>query len=672
MNENGKRLLLEIIKGGIIKQTSLQKDLKLSERQIDYQLQSINNVLKQNNLPTVIKRNGNFMTDLSVKQYMKIKEDRSFILSVEQRQNYIVLLILTRNTELFLNHFVDELHVSRNTIISDIRRLKKRLDRIGLKLDFNRKDGYLILGSERKKRNFLRKVLIIFYREYGYDLTQKLLSNAKEYIRFSEDIIRKLEKEINIIYTDKDYEFLSLFLSCIFLRRDRGCSLENELNDDDIKEITDTLEYKKLSKVISNVPEIDMVYITLQFLGTNVKKSNTNGFELNYKITNALWQFILDFETKSFMTLQDKKFLIEQLIDHFRPAYFRIKYEMELVESLTISAIKKYLFLQEIVERSLDSLRDLLGKEIPENEVIYITIFIGGHLLDKEQKSESKVIKAITVCPNGISASKILERELKKIFPEFLFYPACSVRDYTKFDLPHDIVFTDVAIKSAHKVYLVKNFMSNSEKNVLRRKVLGDIFKINFNQDDIENIINIVKKYAEIKNISKLEFELNELLLSSDKEEISLQENSDQILKESSIQILKGTAPWKYVVHSVVEPLINKTIEFKGLEKIWNLYKECPGYIFLNNQIILLHIDPEKVKQKLGLSIVVSSEGIRYGNEKAHVVALLTTPDKTSHLDTLYFISELSKNNKVLKEIWTSSKVDSIKKTLINYNRRRV
>lgn len=673
MNEKEKLILFEILRGGgIIKQEKLQHKLKMSERQVDYQLQSINFLLEKNNLPTIIKKNGNFITSLSIKQYLMIRGNQDIILSAKQRQNYIMMTILTRKTALFLNNFIYELRVSRNTVITDIKKLRKDLEKNGTTLKFNRSEGYTIKGSEWNKRNLLRKGLISFYKELGYDITKNILKNIDDYIDYSENIIKKLEKEVNIIYTDEDYNFLNLFLACIFIRCEQDKLLESEICIESFKEVTDTLEYLNLSKLITNISKEDIIYISLQFLCTNMKKSNINGLELNYKITNALWQFLLNFETNSFLTLSDKKTLIEQLVNHFRPAYFRIKYDISLVDSVVLDSINKYVFLQEMVKSSVDPLQELLKKDLPSDELAYITLFIGGHLVDKEQKNKNKIIKAVTVCPNGISSSKILERELKKIFPEFFFYPAYSVRDYDNFALPHDVVFTNVAITSKERVYLVNKFMSDSEKLILRRKVLSEIFNVNFNTNDISKIIEVVEKYTEIKNLHKLKSELNRLLLTTGEDEISSKGIVEEILQKTKIQILKGDAPWKYIVESVTEPLVDETIECIGIRKLWKMYKNCPEYVFLNERIVLLHIDPKEVVQKLGMSILISQNGIDYGESKAHVIALLTTPNKWSHLDVLYFLSRLSRSKELIKKLVSLDKVDNVRQMLIDFSRKKV
>lgn len=63
----------------------------------------------------------------------------------------------------------------------------------------------------------------------------------------------------------------------------------------------------------------------------------------------------------------------------------------------------------------------------------------------------------------------------------------------------------------------------------------------------------------------------------------------------------------------------------------------------LRQRIVLPHLDPMLVEQKLGVCIVVLKQGILYQNERVHVVVLLTTPDKTSHLPILYHINRIAK-----------------------------
>ena len=49
--------------------------------------------------------------------------------------------------------------------------------------------------------------------------------------------------------------------------------------------------------------------------------------------------------------------------------------------------------------------------EISDEEIAYITLFVGGHLISNDHNDlEEKIIKAVILCPNGISMSKLIEQ----------------------------------------------------------------------------------------------------------------------------------------------------------------------------------------------------------------------------------------------------------------------
>lgn len=88
----------------------------------------------------------------------------------------------------------------------------------------------------------------------------------------------------------------------------------------------------------------------------------------------------------------------------------------------------------------------------------------------------------------------------------------------------------------------------------------------------------------------------------------------------------------------------------------------------LRQRIVLPHLDPMLVEQKLGVCIVVLKQGILYQNERVHVVVLLTTPDKTSHLPILYHINRIAKDADFIDEIVEYGDSKKITKAIQNFS----
>lgn len=73
-----------------------------------------------------------------------------------------------------------------------------------------------------------------------------------------------------------------------------------------------------------------------------------------------------------------------------------------------------------IVKESLAPLERFIGSKVPENESIFITLFIGGHLIESTEKLQTR-LKAVVVCPNGLSISRLMEKNITKPFSGNIF-----------------------------------------------------------------------------------------------------------------------------------------------------------------------------------------------------------------------------------------------------------
>ena len=59
-------------------------------------------------------------------------------------------------------------------------------------------------------------------------------------------------------------------------------------------------------------------------------------------LSNSLWEFLIEFEANTFLVLKDKKALLGKLINHFKPAYYRIKYNLPVDNVLYEKIISEY------------------------------------------------------------------------------------------------------------------------------------------------------------------------------------------------------------------------------------------------------------------------------------------------------------------------------------------
>src|SRR5699024_3879728 len=132
---------------------------------------------------------------------------------------------------------------------------------------------------------------------------------------------------------------------------------------------------------------------------------------------------------------------------------------------------QEYNELHHLVSQSTAPLAKLIGNEIPESEIAYLTMLIGGWLRRQGDSIEEKV-KAIVVCPKGISVSRLMLTELRELFKEFVFLDSLSIREFEHYKLEYDIVFSPVFVETEKRLFLASAFLGEEEKRRLRRQVM--------------------------------------------------------------------------------------------------------------------------------------------------------------------------------------------------------
>jgi len=51
------------------------------------------------------------------------------------------------------------------------------------------------------------------------------------------------------------------------------------------------------------------------------------------------------------------------------------------------------------------------------------------------------------------------------------------------------------------------------------------------------------------------------------------------------------------------------------------------------------------------VSLLILKEGIMYGDRLTHIIALMTIPDKESHIDVLFEINRLARNEEFVQQV---------------------
>lgn len=658
LDKRSKEVFKKMIQSPTISSKDLSLEFELSRGQLNYTIDKINDYLEEKNQPLIARtRQGKFLIEKEVifeySQIFNVSELslEEYVLSMEERIYVTLLIILSREEYLSLDHLVDELDVSRNTILRDVKELNHFLEDYHLNLHYDRSKGYLIQGDEWNKRLVLKSIIEKLYsKSIGEALILKVSKIDKKELADFKEKIYKIEKELSVEYTDDRILALPLLMIIIIRRIERG-RLINYSFKINAKELSDTKEYLVTDKLfweMEDINENERLYLTLQLLTANVSRKNILSVNQLTKMKHAIEETIDKFEKIAFITIQDKQSLVEKLMSHMSPAYYRIKYDLNLNSSyLNLNDNSELSSMYFLVSKSLFPLELFFDKSLPKIEVFFITLIISGHLMSNDHLVKiNQHKKAIIVCSNGISISVLLEKTLETLLPEIEFVTTMSTRNFYKSDIDAiDYVFSVVPLETEKKVFLVDSLLSDKDKIHLRDEVLTYDKENLLEKISVDEIINIVKKHAVIENENLLRKSLQnskkvtESYVSKPQYGVRLKD----LLTEDMIIYYPNQVSWEKVVTDLGNRLYEKDIITEEyIETILDQMPKIPSYIVLGNTIALPHASPEFGAKKLGIGVAVLKQGIPSEVGEIKTIVLLSSIDKEEHINVLYELLNLS------------------------------
>lgn len=680
LDERSKKLLVEIVKKPNTTNKKLQLDHKLTRRQVNYSLNKVNEWLEDQGFNALKKMNGYYRVDDNIGELLEIeKEDHEiYIPSPNERKYLIILYVLSRDEALSLNHFIVEMNVSKNTVLQDLKEVNKILDSLNLDIQYTRSEGYYTVGDEWDKRSLMLDAIYrIIHMHGGEYYLKKLMGISQEEVTEIRSRLNIIEQELTISFADTEMDTLPYSFYGLFKRMMQGKYINTEFFIDNY-ELSDTREFEAVKVLIEGkgmIPEEERLYLALQLLTSNtIKKTHLKVEELP-KLKYALQKTLEEFERKAVINLIDKKTLVDKLFLHFKPAYYRIKYKLTTDYRPLEKVSEEFKMLHYFVKESLDPLKIFLKSELPESEIMFITLFVVGHILEhNEQNNFGAKKKAIVVCPNGLSISKLMKHNLQSLFPEIYFYPTMSIREFKKTTLPYDIVFSarPITVPLDKKLFVVNQMMEESERNELRKMVMKSVFHSENNQIEISKLMEIISEYTEvideqqlISNLKGVIQEDNKIMNSeSDQKEVI---HLPELINSSMIQIVDKVSNWKEAMEVAAQPLLEKKkISLNYLKALNNQYPVVSEHIVLQRNIAIPHAESEKGVKELGMSMLFIKEGIpNFDGSDLHFIVVIAATDRKSHFTALMELMKLAGNDALLKELSKSGNEDEIYQVIL-------
>lgn len=675
-------LLNYLIKVRNTTMNQLMETTQLTKRQVSYDLEKINDWLRERALPAIPYRGIQYLeipeevVDYFRKQHA-VSPERNFVLTEEERLIFINLYLFIRQEPISSVHLTQLLQVSKNTAISDVKKANMRNQPFLVEIRYSRQKGYHLRGTEFDKRALIMHyVAQLVLLPYSRKLTQYLLKDRTGHQDFQViyQTLLQIEIEFELHFVEERINQFAYFLLFYYYRQKERKFVQfhsdemKVLKEDPIWEVSQTLA----KRLLFEEEETELCYFTIQLLGLSLGRSTVHdtGRDLLFKLCE---QLVFDFESKACIAFEKKDEVIHTLYQHFKPAYFRMKYRIPINNPLLTQIQTEHNELYTIVKELLLPIGTLLSITIPEEEIGFITIHFGA-LLQKPKQELPKKKRAIVVCPSGISSSLMVKHQLESLFSEITVEKTLSLQEFQRVNVgEYDLLFSTVELETTLPCFYVKPIMSPIEKNNLVTEVYQCLFGIQYHDISVKELMHTIEQFANVYDDNGLKKALSQFTFHKKADvQRGKQPVLHELLKQETVQMVEQLTDWEEAIKVAAGPLLaTGAIQSSYIEAMIENIKTIGPYVVIGPEVAIPHARPESGVHQVGMSFLKLSQPVYFLNDEKYPVRLLfciAAIDNTTHLKALSQLTKLLSDKNNIELLKNANSTDTIVKLFRDYS----
>ena len=629
----------------------------ITERSIRYDIDELNVFFQEKNNKDIIEINNNRLKILysenEIEDIVENIKEKEYFLSENERVNILSYEIFLSKNEFILQYFTEKYNLSKTTVRYSLKELNKIISEYGLVIDMNNNRGYRIIGSEIN----IRKYIINILREYikntkekkiEYDPLKKIIQKfyKKSRIEESKNTINKILDYTGKTISDEAFETLQLFLFISVIRNKNGHEIEEDVENEIF--LSKTMEFSKIREIlekVENIKEKDIHYFVDFFLGSYSYNLEYSYF-LNWILIESLIdQFIKLLSDKLKVNLTEDKILRKELLNHIKPAIYRMKNKFKLTESILSEVKKQYMELFIKTKSSLKIISDFIDLSFDEDEAAFITVMIQRAIM---RNNPSTLLKKdpniLIVCGLGYSSSRFLYENINNRFQVNIIdiIPFNQLENYNYLKKA-DIIISTLDFKLDGMDVITVNAVMN-EKDILKLKNYGLPEKKS--KIKLSELLSIIKKVPDETELKKqLMRNFGENIYDDMGEKSETGKSFVELLSEKSIKLNVAANNLDEVIEITGQTMIDSgLVKEEYTDELKNQIIQYGKYILVGDKTILPHGQLLKNVKKTGFSLITLKKGIDFFGSEIKIVICLASRNKDEHLRAILELNRYLKN----------------------------
>jgi len=423
----------------------------------------------------------------------KSKTSVAYIENSKDRQYYILNLLFFENGYLTFDYILDQLFVSKSTLMDEITAINKQLQPYNLFLKTDKNTGLKVIGKEQNKRHFIMEYFFAnrFYNDFK---TLGEISGFLQNISLEEIFLIILDecRDYGLKLSDTIMFNSVVHISLVLKRVSHGHQIQCDVNS---QNVNDSIEIEVANNIVNRIenspsirlPQEEISNIALHLKNKLQNKNLLASLDISKKSLQKQITAVLEkIDVKYPFHFSNDFTLIDGLVNHFILFLTRLRYGRELNNPLVEEIKIKYNDLFELTKTSFKGISVLKNINILDDEWAYITLHI---IAAFERQLKEQRIHVLVICATGIGSSQMIKERLENEFG-------------TKIIIDEVISYYEITDEKIHGIDLVISSIDLS--NIILNVPIVNVSTL-INEEDVKTISEIIASMSIFNSESKLE-----------------------------------------------------------------------------------------------------------------------------------------------------------------------
>lgn len=574
----------------------------------------------------------------------------SLTLSPKERRDCIILALLEGVRS--IDELAEELDISRNTMLLDLKDVQETLERRGLVYDSKRGAGIWAHGREQD----VRDMFIHIFAKADYDFRQFAKgaghSAQQPFRHYTEELpvaemsgrFIQMMKKHGILENDASTNRMICALAVQLKRLKQGFSVEREKEIEFLSDEGEAMQQlaAEIAREMSAYHEgftkqEEIQYLVRELLHSRIyvfaaKEGSDTAKDVNVKALALAREFVEYAQVWLGDIYLDDEELIYNLALHLQPAIERARFGIVLTNPLLGQIQEQYRSLYLYARQAAEKLSERVGISFTEDEIGYLTIHLGA-AVERRRMRQNKKLAVLLVCGNGVGTANLL---------------AMTLRNHLRYIHIEKVVsFYKLEDENLENIDMVISTVPLELENVamLRVSPIATAEEIKVIESQIEYFHS--KKFAALPLQQSVQPGLQELLLP---QMIDLDYQADTweqaVRRAGSLLLEAGAVSGHYV------------------DRMVSCVKEMGPYIVVCPGVAMPHARYEDGVSKVAVSFLRLSRPVSFGTDRdprpVDMLFAFSTTDEKAHLRLLEDLWSIFSDEQALKRLHASHSKEKI------------